>query len=491
MPVKMKKGCAHVSADRKFPSTSATQFPDNVSKPFWSFKDTTAAADDFFDCYVAFKDLGCHEYLWEWQGRKMDELVVKKLVTHYRDFFADNQIGKDYFLTFSTGDSDVGALGRLYMSVISSNDFTSSQKLFSPPLFELSHSSVSPGSMLHFARLYNESVVMASEKLKHDCGPKVLSLIPHHDFAHDCKWYASLNAYLGGFQNAFRCKLDYFRPFIPRARIADKLGFVGSVLATKRALASYAAFSKITGIDSHPIVETSPLLFRGGLTPFSLRGFVRTYPGARTATISPAFRYDYGVKDVKESVAALNSALPKNRAVVYSQDELKRLSALESVFAKHYSSAVSRLPDLRYLSDAAQRAKKSVPSELSRSFGLYSLGVPPEFIGAGKAIVECIKSGIIKDLESFYPDVKQDLVAAGVFLNKENLAFLAKTSPAWKSLLSEVNLVEDYVGQSLGPSSSESFMHRNHTSNIFHLASSGKDCSKDLLDAAKLRHCLG
>jgi phosphoenolpyruvate carboxylase len=215
-----------------------------------------------------------------------------------------------------------------------------------------------------------------------------------------------------------------------------------------------------------------------------------TYPGARTVTISPSFRYDYPVRDVKEAIAALNSALPRNRAVAYSQDELNQLALLEAVFARHYQSAAKSLPSLAPLVDVMQRMKK-VPEELHSSFALYSAGIPPEFIGAGKAIVECIRSGVIRQLEQFYPTIKSDLVSAGAFLNKENLKFLAKTDRGWKSLASEISLVEDYVGESLCPNSTDAFMHRNHTSNIFHMWKSGKDCSQDLLAAAKLRHCLG
>jgi len=489
MPVKSSKERVYISAERKFPSTSATQFADNVSKPFWAFKEVATAADDFFDCYVAFKDLGCHEYFWRWRGRKMDELLVKKLFTHYKDFFQREQLGKDHFITFTVPhDSEVEDLGKIYLSVISSNHFASSQKL-PTPLFEM-HSEASPSKLLHFARLYNESVVIAGEKLKRDISPKVISLIPQHDFSAKGNWYSSLNSYLGGFQNSFRCKLDYFRPLVPRARLADSMGFVGSVLATKRALSSYASFSKITGTPAYPIIDASPLMFRGGLNPFSLRNFVMTYPGARTVTVSPSFRYDYPVKDVKESIAALNSVLPKNKALYYSQDELEKLTLLEGIFAKHYRSSSKSLPSLAPLVDVMQRSKK-IPEQLHVSFALYSVGVPPEFIGAGKAIVECIESGMIKELEQFYPNIKSDLVAAGSLLNKENLKFLAKTDRGWKSLASEISLVEDYVGESLGPNSTDTFMHRNHTSNIFHMWTSGKDCSQDLLAAAKLRHCLG
>ena len=491
MPIVSTKEGVCISSGRKFPSTAATQFPDNASRPFWSFKDTVSASDDFFDCYVAFKELSCHEYVWEWQDRKLDELLVNKLVKHYRAFFKKCPIGKGCFLTFKVNSPDaLEKIGRLYMSVISSNDFAQAQKMFTPPLFEVIHPPTSTDEMFRFSQLYNETVGMASEKLEHDCGPKILSLIPTHIFS-GSKWYTNLNSYFTKFQASFRCRIDYFRPLIPRSSAADKLGFVASVLATKRALSSYASFSKITGIDACPIIDAGPLLFRGGLNPASIDNFTNTYPGARTVTLTSAFRYDYELDDVKRSVSKLNRILSQKTANTFSQDDFAKLLQIEKIFAKNFQKAMKSLPDLGMIADEVKILKRSIDQRLHKTFALYSLGVPPEFIGTGKSILECIKQGLINDLERFYPSIKQDLKQASTLLNKENLNFLAKTDKAWKAVLNDVKLVEDYTDASLGPDSTEAFLHRNHTSNVFHLWSTNNDFSRDLLSAARLRHCLG
>ncbi|HII72559.1 TPA: phosphoenolpyruvate carboxylase [Candidatus Woesearchaeota archaeon] len=492
MPIKETKEGVCISSDRKIPSTAATQFPDNASKPFWSFKEDSSASDDFFDCYVSFKEFNCHEYVWDWQDRKLDELLVKKLVRHYNDFFRKKQIGKNCFITFKVSNNNpLETLGRLYMSVISSNGFAIGQDMFNPPLFEVVHSATSSNEMIRFAKLYNESVGIASEKFRQECGPKVLSIIPTHQFEKKSNWYTALNSYFSNYQSSFRCKVDYFRPLIPRATIADSLGFVGAVLATKRALSNYSVFSGIAGITAYPIVDAGPLLFRGGLDPSRLREFVATYPGARTVTITSAFRYDNGIGSVKSSIDILNRVLPKNQTVTYTRAEQEKIAAIEGVFAKHYRGAVNKLPSLKDIAEGMQPIGRSVPKSLKRSFSLYSLGIPPEILGTGNAIVDCIKQGLVKDLERFYPNIKQDLIAAGSLLNKENLNFLAKTHKAWASVQAEVKLVEDYTDASLGPNSTDAFLHRNHTSNVFHLWSTKKDFSKDLFAAARLRRCMG
>ncbi len=490
MGVKEVKEGAIIDSDRKIPSTVATQFQDNASKPFWSFKSDSSAADDFFDCYVAFKELRCHEYMWDWQGRKMDELIVKKLLQHYPKFFKEYPIGKSCFVTYRAGSEEVKELGKMYLSIINTSDFAVSKNIYTPPIFEVAHSITSYDNLSKFAKLYNESVSIATDKFKRDCGPKVLSMIPTHDFQ-SRDWYSGMNRYFTEFQRHFRCKADYFRPFIPRSSIADGVGFVAAVLATKRALASYASFSKITGIASYPIIDAGPLMFRGGLSPTTLRNFIATYPGTRTVTITPAFRFDHGLEKVKESVLTLNRLLPKNTSVTYSQEEIKRLGIIEKTFTKNYKNSINDLPDIDDIAESMRLLKKRDTTNIDTAFAFYSLGIPPELIGTGSAILECIKEGVVGDLENFYPNIKEDLKAAGVLLNKENLNFLSKTGKGWTAVQKDVKLIEDYTDSSLGPDSTDSFMHRNHTSNVFHLWSTHKDFSRDIIAAARLRHGLG
>ncbi|MFH1063544.1 MAG: phosphoenolpyruvate carboxylase [Candidatus Woesearchaeota archaeon] len=487
----LKEGVC-ISADRMMPATVATQFPDNVERPFWSFKDAITVADDFFDCYVSFKDLYCQEYFWDWQGRKLDELLLQKLVGAYSKFFKARPIGKDHFLTLNVRDGEaLEQMGKIYMSIITSNDFAQGQKMASPPLFEVVHSAKSAEDLTRFANLYNETVSMASEQLDHDCGPKVLSILPTHQFGETVNWYSKLNGFFTAFQSAFRCRMDYFRPVIPRAAIADELGFIASTLATKRAISSYHSFSKITGVAAYPVIDAGPLLFRGGLAPDNVRPFLSNYPGISTVTITSSFRFDNDLQEVRKSIAVLNKEMKRKEFTPSSRDELKGMLAIERIFSRNYKEALEALPSLDDLSGMLNKINIRAGKNIGRSFALYSLGVPPEFLGTGRALIECIREGVVNELEDYYPGIKQDLIRAGSLLNKENLRFLAKTDKGWKSVLNDVALVEDYVDATLGPTSTDGFLHRNHTSNVFHLSSTKKDISADILAAAKARHCLG
>ncbi|MFC1722583.1 phosphoenolpyruvate carboxylase [Nanoarchaeota archaeon] len=468
--------------ERRIPSTIAHPFPDNVSRPFWAFRDKKSLADEFFDCYVSFKELKCHEYFWEWQSRPLDETLVKKLVKSYK-FFKDHPIGDKRFVTFIVNNNNVKDLGKLYMSIILSNEFAKQKKFPSPPLFEVVHPGKSTNSLMHFIKLYSESVSIACDKFKKDVGPKNISIIPTHDFSISSgKWFKTMHDFIREYEQNFRTKIESIRPLIPRNLLADKLGFVASVLATKRTLSNYHSFAQITGIEVMPIVQTSVLPFRGGLSPDNIKEFALTYPGIRSATISASFRYDFPVDKVIPAVGALNRGLHHVPKKIFTQKEGQTIKKVEDIFANNYKKSMESFPDMKITRD-------SLPPQLKDSFTLYSLGIPPELIGVGTSLLELINTKMMKDLEDIY-NIKADIRKASQLLNKENLNLLSKTAKFWKDLKKDIALVEDYVGD-LGPQTTDDFLHRNHTSNVFHNMMAGRDITKDLEAAAKARHSLG
>lgn len=330
---------------RAIPFTAASQFPDNVERPFWSLKGKSDASDDFFDCYVSFKELECQEYLWEWKSRKLDELIINKLVGSYRQYFSRCQIGDVRRITLMTGaDSSLDELGRIFMSIMTSNEFAQKNGLFTPPLSEIVNPSTTNDGLLRIAKLFNESVAIATEEFQRECNPKTLSIIPVHVFDKDANWFSALNSYFKQRSNAFRERIETFRPLIDRAALADSKGFVGSVLATRRALSGYGTFSEITGIAAKPIIDAGPLMFRGGLSPGNVDRFLQTYAGIRTATVRPSLRFDFPLEDVRSVIRTLNNR--ERTAFHLSNEELDRARAIGDVFETHYRTALSSLPSL-------------------------------------------------------------------------------------------------------------------------------------------------
>ena len=78
----------------------ATQHPDNAHAAYFLNQPYVSAADEIAECYECFANLGVEEYMWDWEGKFVDEAVIDRLFQDYNDYFKKNQLGKDKFLTF-------------------------------------------------------------------------------------------------------------------------------------------------------------------------------------------------------------------------------------------------------------------------------------------------------------------------------------------------------------------------------------------------------
>src|SRR4051794_28164763 len=104
---------------RKIPATMATQHPDNSFAPSWSRSPFVSTLEEVDECFHVFSDLGCEEYMWDWEGKFVDEAVVDRLFNRYIDYFEKNQLGRDKFLTFripNTSQETGFRLARAYMT---------------------------------------------------------------------------------------------------------------------------------------------------------------------------------------------------------------------------------------------------------------------------------------------------------------------------------------------------------------------------------------
>jgi phosphoenolpyruvate carboxylase len=87
----------------------------------------------------------------------------------------------------------------------------------------------------------------------------------------------------------------------------------------------------------------------------------------------------------------------------------------------------------------------------------------------------------------------EDLGRIGAYLNWENLKFLSKDNPAWETVREDVTFVEKFLGRRLGPQTPDEYIHRNLTSNIYHLWRQSKkgEVTQTILQAARVRKSLG
>ena len=85
---------------RNIPRTMSTQHPDNAFIPPWCREEVIQGNDEVFEAFFAYSSLGCHEVMWDSEGKDVDTRVVRKLLSKHGDYFKENIIGRDVFLTY-------------------------------------------------------------------------------------------------------------------------------------------------------------------------------------------------------------------------------------------------------------------------------------------------------------------------------------------------------------------------------------------------------
>src|SRR3990167_5238532 len=90
----------HSKYMRKIPSTMATQHPDNAGRPYWSNRAFISAAAEIKECFLCFSELGIDEYNWDWEGKFVDEAVIDRLLHKHLNYFKEQRLGRDKFVTF-------------------------------------------------------------------------------------------------------------------------------------------------------------------------------------------------------------------------------------------------------------------------------------------------------------------------------------------------------------------------------------------------------
>lgn len=297
---------------REIPQVMATQHPDNASKAFWLDKSFIDSRDELRECFISFSQLNCREFMWDWEGKYVDEAVIERLFEENLSFFKNNVLGKDLFLTYRFPNIwiEKGSyrLLRAFANIITASDIAKSIGLYSPPVFEAIHPMVTQAEQLiylqtKFAQLAN--LVGKDKKTKMGSGtPAIIEIIPLiEDIEHMLNIDSLLESYIRLYHKKGLSKikkLNYLRPFIARSDPALNYGLVAAVLAGKVALVKSYQVAKKLGIKVYPITGCGSVPFRGHLSPLNIHNFLKEYKGIKTVTVQSAFRYDYPLEIILE-----------------------------------------------------------------------------------------------------------------------------------------------------------------------------------------------
>ncbi len=508
-------------AERRIPATMATQHPDNASPPYWKTNGEAfiSSYDEVYECYLDFAELGCEEYMWDWEGKFVDEAVVDRLFSDHFNFFLQRQLGHDVFLTFRLPNIWLERgyrLARAYMSILTAEELARDLNLHVPPLFEVILPMCDEAWKLIYLQESFEQAASLERQMFGNGQPlhrlHVIPLIETPDLLLDAK--TLLADYLRLHREKFGDDPPYIRTFIARSDPALNSGIVVSVLAAKGALCEFADFEEETGIPVYPIIGVGCLPFRGGLSPYTVEPFLAEYEGIRTVTIQSAFRYDYPKEDVERAIRDLNLALRFRwgKKPRWQEGDKAKLRRLIAIFSECYQQVVEALAELiNELAALIPRRRermlhiglfgyprglrgKVLPRAIPFTGALYSLGVPPEFLGTGRGLQQAEREGLLDTLFRYYRNIRFDLQRAGHFLCWENLELLERESPLWHQVREDIELCQRFLNLDFGPKETDHFLHRNLVSSVFHLWRRGGDekrLSHYIVEAAQIRRSLG
>jgi len=291
-------------------------------------------------------------------------------------------------------------------------------------------------------------------------------------------------------------EIPYLRVMLGRSDSAMVYGMVPSVLAVKIAISDCCALGRERDVPVYPVFGGGALPFRGHVSLENFERLTTDFAGIRTVTVQSGLRYDCGNEAARQVALKAAEELPGMPPLAYSSEQRDELTALIGVFTQPYLKSFNALlPTVIALSELMPRqrdrlarksavgyaraaahpeklsveisdskiaaaiaaikpaAARNLPRAISFTGALYSIGLPPEFIGTGRGLAEVVdlygQEGLSRLLQ-FYPGMRIDLARAGRYANLETAAnHLPESLRA--AIATDFDLVSTHLGIEIGP----------------------------------------
>ncbi len=502
---------------RRIPATIASQHPDNAGAPYWNteggpFISVYQEIDEAVSC---FQELGVSEYMWDWEGKHADAAVIDRLLTDWHDYFAKHQLGRDKFLTFripNIWEEKGYNLLQAMTVILSGEDFARDLKFDQRPLFEvILPMTERPEQLMRIHTLFEKLARFKNSDFtkKEPDNNDYLELIPLVESFESQIAVANLLAdYVGLHRQHFGQPPAYIRVFLACSDAPLTAGLLAGIIANKVALTRMYEFAAASGIPVFPFFGPGTLRFRGGLNPTTIDRFLQEFPGVRTVTVQSAFRYDYPLAEVKAAIARLEIELPLatprliepgrqqqlvdigNTAATFYQQTIDSIGADMRPFFNAVPKRRDRRQHIGLLAYGRTMGEQKLPRAITFTAGFYSIGVPPEFIGIGRTLAQLSESELAL-LGDAYPSLSADLEAVGRFLNRENLAVLAKANPAWQAVQQDIEAAEKVLGLQFAAQTPDEKAQHSLSTKVLTAKDNPTELTSLITQTALLRRSLG
>lgn len=481
------------------PRTMSTQHPDNVFQPFFTENSLIGGEDEIQEAYYAYSHLGCTEQMWDFEGKEVDNFVVKKLLTQNESFFKSKKLGSDVFLTFRVPNPEVekGEAKVLLETLESIPRSFDAAKLFYNgdivPIFEVILPMAMSAQSLNRIYYYYKNFVagksnqeLSGSTIKDWIGefkPEIVNVIPLFEDMGSLLCSADITReYLKDKQ------VEYQRVFLARSDPAVNYGSLSAVLLNKIALYKLYKLQEETGIKIQPILGVGSAPFRGNLRPETVEQLIQGYPSVHTFTIQSSFKFDNPPDIVLRAINKINHKTDSAPLPVADEEKLleivnryrtayfnhiRKLALIVNQIARFVPRRRKRKLHIGLFEYARKAEDVKLPRAISFTSALYSLGVAPEFLG-----MEILSDEDFKYISEIYPNVEYDFQSALKFCNLESPFMPAETIMAIRKRFNDAAIHAE---------------HCKITSRIAELVSSSatEDVGKLVLEAARVRGFLG
>ena len=475
----------------------STQHPDNITVPFFASHEVLGGEDEIEEAFYAYSYLGCDEQMWDFEGKEVDNFVVKKLLTKYESYFKEHKLGRDVRLTFRVPNPDIErAEAKILLETLESIPRSSdAAALFYgediAPVYEvilpMCSDALALNRIYHYYKDYvagKQNKFLQGKMISEWIGrfkPETIQVIPlFEDKEHMLNAHLTLKKYLSDKQ------LDYQRVFLARSDPAVNYGSLSAVLINKIALNRIHKTSQELRIPLYPIIGVGSAPFRGNFRPESVQNLLDGYPSVHTFTVQSSFKFDHEPEVVKKAIDTIRNHEGTREPAPFDEDraldiierysaeytrQLKPLAGAINKIAAHVPKRRKRKLHIGLFGYSRNMDTITLPRAITFTCSLYSLGIPPEILG-----LNALTTDDWKFLEEVYPNFKYDLTDPLRYTDIDSSFLEPELKQTVSTLISQTN--EEHVA------------HTQHVQQALQDNTLG-DVTHHVIRAAQIRGFLG